>query len=124
MNFKDSYNGEKGKLDLDYWVIDYNLNKAKKQFQQVKPMLKAFEYWFGAYPFYEDRTNLLTLHIWEWNIKVTLPTGNGYQNGYLGRDLSGTGVGLKLGLHHYSRKRTRMVCQQYYSQRSGRYVDS
>lgn len=39
VNFKDKFNGEKGKLDLDYWVLDYNLEQAKKQFQQVKPML-------------------------------------------------------------------------------------
>src|SRR5690606_18246369 len=51
VNFKDTYNGEKGKLDLDYWVMDYNLEKAKKQFEQTKPMLEAFEYWFGPYPF-------------------------------------------------------------------------
>lgn len=94
VNFKDSYNGEKGKLDLDYWVIDYNLNKAKKQFQQVKPMLKAFEYWFGAYPFYEDSYKLVDSPYLGMEHQSNVAYGNGYQNGYLGRDLSGTGVGL------------------------------
>ncbi|HAO08590.1 MAG TPA: peptidase M1 [Chryseobacterium sp.] len=94
VNFKDTFNGEKGKLDLDYWVIDYNLDKAKKQFQQVKPMLSAFEYWFGPYPFYEDSYKLVDSPYLGMEHQSNVAYGNGYQNGYLGRDLSGTGVGL------------------------------
>ncbi|WP_312076029.1 M1 family metallopeptidase [Chryseobacterium sp.] len=95
VNFKDVYNGEKGKLDLDYWVIDYNLDKAKKQFTQVKPMMEAFEYWFGAYPFYEDSYKLVDSPYLGMEHQSNVAYGNGYQNGYLGNDLSGTGVGLK-----------------------------
>ncbi|KUJ53265.1 M1 family metallopeptidase [Chryseobacterium sp. JAH] len=94
VNFKDSYNGEKGKLDLDYWVIDYNLDKAKKQFQQVKPMLKAFEHWFGPYPFYEDSYKLVDAPYLGMEHQSNVAYGNQYVNGYLGNDLSGTGVGL------------------------------
>ena len=94
VNFKDSYNGENGKLDLDYWVLDYNLNKAKKQFQQVKPMLKAFEYWFGPYPFYEDSYKLVDSPYLGMEHQSNIAYGNHYVNGYLGNDLSGTGVGL------------------------------
>lgn len=94
VNFKDTFNGEKGKLDLDYWVIDYNLDKAKKQFQQVKPMLSAFEYWFGAYPFYEDSYKLVDSPYLGMEHQSNVAYGNAYQNGYLGQDLSGTGVGL------------------------------
>ncbi|PKF75687.1 M1 family metallopeptidase, partial [Chryseobacterium sp. PMSZPI] len=94
VNFKDTYNGEKGKLDLDYWVLDYNLDKAKKQFQQVKPMLSAFEYWFGPYPFYEDSYKLVDSPYLGMEHQSSVAYGNNYQNGYLGRDLSGTGVGL------------------------------
>jgi aminopeptidase N len=94
VNFKDTFNGEKGKLDLDYWVIDYNLEKAKKQFQQVKPMLSAFEYWFGPYPFYEDSYKLVDSPYLGMEHQSNVAYGNGYQNGYLGNDLSGTGVGL------------------------------
>ncbi|MGD1318345.1 M1 family metallopeptidase [Chryseobacterium sp. 2R14A] len=95
VNFKDSYEGEKGKLDLDYWVLDYNLDKAKKQFQQVKPMLKSFEYWFGPYPFYEDSYKLVESPHLGMEHQSNVAYGNGYQNGYLGRDLSETGVGLQ-----------------------------
>ncbi|MDH6254055.1 aminopeptidase N [Chryseobacterium sp. H1D6B] len=95
VNFKDTFNGEKGKLDLDYWVLDYNLDKAKKQFQQVKPMLSAFEYWFGPYPFYEDSYKLVDAPYLGMEHQSSVAYGNKYMNGYLGRDLSGTGVGLK-----------------------------
>ena len=94
VNFKDSYEGEKGKLDLDYWVLDYNLEKAKKQFQQVQPMMKAFEYWFGPYPFYEDSYKLVETPYLGMEHQSNVAYGNKYMNGYLGKDLSGTGVGL------------------------------
>lgn len=94
VNFKDTFSGEKGKLDLDYWVLDYNTDKAKKQFQQVKPMLSAFEYWFGPYPFYEDSYKLVESPYLGMEHQSSVAYGNGYQNGYRGRDLSGTGVGL------------------------------
>jgi len=95
VNFKDTFNGEKGKLDLDYWVLDYNLEKAKKQFEQVKPMLSAFEYWFGPYPFYEDSYKIVESPHLGMEHQSNVAYGNNYGNGYLGRDLSGTGVGLK-----------------------------
>lgn len=94
VNFKDTFNGEKGTLDLDYWVLDYNLEKAKKHFQQVKPMLEAFEYWFGPYPFYEDSYKLVESPYLGMEHQSSVAYGNNFENGYLGRDLSGTGVGL------------------------------
>ncbi|MDO5615982.1 MAG: M1 family metallopeptidase [Cruoricaptor ignavus] len=95
VNFKDQFSGEKGKLDLDYWVLDYNLDKAKKQFGQVKPMLKAFEYWFGPYPFYEDSYKIVETPFLGMEHQSNVAYGNHYENGYLGTDLSETGVGLK-----------------------------
>ncbi|MGF7079682.1 M1 family metallopeptidase [Mucilaginibacter sp. UYCu711] len=94
-HFNDSYNGEKGLLSLDYWVLSYNEDKARKQFgNNVKPMLTAFEHWFGPYPFYEDGYKLIeTPHLGMEHQSGTA-YGNKYRNGYLGRDLSGTGRGL------------------------------
>lgn len=94
-HFSEVYNGEKGKLDCDYFVLSYNLEKAKKQFQQVKPMLKSFEYWFGPYPFYEDGYKLVETPYLGMEHQSNIAYGNHYLNGYLGRDLSGTGVGLE-----------------------------
>jgi aminopeptidase N len=95
-HFNDVYDGEKGKLTLDYWVLKYNLAKAKVQFgANVKDMIKAFEHWFGPYPFYEDGYKLIeTPHLGMEHQSGTA-YGNHFQNGYLGRDLSATGWGLK-----------------------------
>jgi aminopeptidase N len=95
VNWSDTLQGEKGTLDLNYWVLDYDLEKAKKQFQQVKPMLRAFEYWFGPYPFYEDGYQLIEAPHLGMEHQSAVAYGNHFLNGYLGRDLSGTGWGLK-----------------------------
>jgi aminopeptidase N len=95
VNFSDTLHGEKGNLDLNYWVLDYNLDKAKEQFKQVKLMLRAFEYWFGPYPFYEDGYKLVEAPHLGMEHQSAVAYGNKYMNGYLGRDLSGTGQGLK-----------------------------
>jgi len=94
--FKDTYNGEKGKLDLDYWVLPADLSKAQKQFPlNVIPMLKAFEYWFGPYPFYEDSYKLVETPHLGMEHQSAVAYGNQFMNGYLGMDLSQTGWGLK-----------------------------
>jgi len=95
VNFKDSYDGEKGNLDLDYYVLDYNLEKAKTQFAQTKEMLNSFEYWFGPYPFYEDSFKMIESPHLGMEHQSGIAYGNKYQNGYLGRDLSNTGWGMK-----------------------------
>jgi aminopeptidase N len=94
-HFGENYNGEKGNLTLDYWVLDSNLNKAKKQFKEVPRMMKAFEYWFGPYPFYKDGYKLVDAPYLGMEHQSAVAYGNGYQNGYHGMDLSGTGVGMK-----------------------------
>ena len=95
VHFKETYTGEKGPLDLDYYVLSYNLEKAKKQFKQVPKMLEAFEYWFGPYPFYEDGFKLVETPYLGMEHQSSVTYGNGYENGYLGGDLSFTGEGLK-----------------------------
>jgi aminopeptidase N len=95
VNWSDTLQGEKGKLDLNYWVLDYDLDKAKAQFEQVKPMMRAFEYWFGPYPFYEDGYQLIEAPHLGMEHQSAVAYGNEFKNGYLGRDLSGTGWGLK-----------------------------
>lgn len=91
----DTYIGEKGKLSLDYWVIRGNEDMAKKQFKEVPRMLEAFEHWFGPYPFYEDGYKLVEAPHLGMEHQSAIAYGNDYQNGYNGKDLSETGVGLK-----------------------------
>mgnify|MGYP001137370958 CR=1 FL=1 len=95
VHFTKVYQGEKGSLDLSYYVLPQNLEKAKEQFKQVPLMLAAFEHWFGPYPFYEDSFKLVEVPYLGMEHQSSITYGNQYQNGYLGRDLSGTGWGLK-----------------------------
>lgn len=94
-HIQEVYAGENGPLDIDYYVLSYNLDKAKKQFQQVPMMLEAFEYWFGPYPFYEDGYKLVEVPYLGMEHQSSVTYGNGYENGYLGGDLSNSGEGLK-----------------------------
>ena len=94
-HFADLYDGESGKLTLDYWPLAYNLEAARRQFQQVKPMLQCFEHWFGPYPWYTDGYKLVETPHLGMEHQSAVAYGNHYQNGYLGRDLSQTGVGLR-----------------------------
>ncbi len=95
VNFTDTVMGEKGKLDMSYWVLDYNVERAQKQFTQAKTMIHAFEYWMGPYPFYEDSYKLVDAPHLGMEHQSAVAYGNKYLNGYLGRDMSGTGWGLK-----------------------------
>ena len=95
VNWSEQYKGLKGNLDCNFWVLDYNLEKAKPQFKQVDTMLDAFEYWYGPYPFYEDSYKLVEAPHLGMEHQSNVAYGNRFENGYLGRDLSGTGWGLK-----------------------------
>jgi aminopeptidase N len=95
VHFSDTLHGEKGILTLDFYVLPYNLEKAKQQFSQAKLMLRAFEHWFGPYPFYEDGYKLVEVPYLGMEHQSSVTYGNGYQNGYRGKDLSGSGWGLK-----------------------------
>jgi aminopeptidase N len=95
VSFSEKYKGEKGDLDCSYYVLRDNLAKAKEQFKDVPRMLKAFEHWFGPYPFYEDSYKLVEAPYLGMEHQSSVTYGNGFKNGYRGRDLSGTGWGLK-----------------------------
>lgn len=95
VDFREIYKGEKGDLSCVYYVLRDNLGKAKEQFRQVGPMMEAFEHWFGPYPFYEDSYKLVEVPYLGMEHQSSVTYGNGYQNGYRGTDLSGTGWGLR-----------------------------
>ncbi|WMI64509.1 M1 family metallopeptidase [Aestuariibaculum sp. YM273] len=95
VHFSEIYDGEKGPLNMDYYVLRDHLEKAKEQFKQAPKMMKAFEYWFGPYPFYEDGFKIVETPYLGMEHQSSVTYGNGFRNGYLGRDLSGTGWGLK-----------------------------
>lgn len=95
VHFGEQYEGEKGTLDLDYWVLKNDLEKAKVHFKDAPKMMKAFEHWFGPYPFYEDSFKLVQVPYLGMEHQSSVTYGNQWKKGYLGRDLSGTGWGLK-----------------------------
>ncbi|MFC5284132.1 M1 family metallopeptidase [Pedobacter alpinus] len=94
-HFNDNYAGLNGNLTIDYYVLPENETKAKKQFTDVKRMLAAFEHWFGPYPFYKDGFKLVETPHLGMEHQSAVAYGNQYKRGYLGKDLSGTGWGLK-----------------------------
>jgi aminopeptidase N len=58
-------------------------------------MLHCFEFWLGKYPFYEDGYKLIEVPYLGMEHQSAVTYGNKFNNGYLGRDLSGTGWGMK-----------------------------
>ena len=94
-SWKEIYPGESGPLDVTYWALKEDEQKARKQFKEVPRMLEAFEYWFGPYPFYADGYQLVQAPYLGMEHQSSITYGNGFENGYLGRDLSTTGWGLK-----------------------------
>ena len=95
VHFSEVYEGENGPLDLNYYVLSYNLDKAKEHFKDTPKMMKAFEHWFGPYPFYEDGFKLVEVPYLGMEHQSSVTYGNQYKKGYLGRDISGSGWGLK-----------------------------
>jgi len=95
IHFSEVYEGEKGPLDMDYYVLRDNLRKAIVHFTDAPKMMKAFEYWFGPYPFYEDSFKLVEVPYLGMEHQSSVTYGNQFKKGYLGTDLSGTGWGLK-----------------------------
>jgi aminopeptidase N len=94
-HYSERVQGEKGPLTLDFWPLTYHVDDAKRQWAQVQPMMKCFEHWFGPYPFYEDGYKLIEVPNTGMEHQSAVTYGNFFQNGYRGRDGSGTGLGMK-----------------------------
>jgi aminopeptidase N len=90
-HFTDLFAGEDS-LTLDYYVLPENLERARRQFAQVKPMLESFEYWFGPYPFARDGFKLVESPHLGMEHQSAIAYGNGYRNGYRGTSSSAYGL--------------------------------
>jgi len=93
-HFTTIYAGESGPLTMDFWPLASHLEAAERQFTQAQSMMKCFESWFGPYPWYADGYKLVEAPHLGMEHQTAVAYGNHYQNGYLGRDLSHTGLGL------------------------------
>jgi aminopeptidase N len=88
--------GEKlGELTMDYFVLPEDLEKAKNQFAQTRPMMEAFIHYFGEYPFVKDGFKLIQVPYTGMEHQSAVTYGNGFRNGYGGRDWTGVGVSPK-----------------------------
>jgi aminopeptidase N len=95
VHWTDTIMGEKGTLDLAFYVLSYNEARAREHFAVVRQMIRCFEYWFGPYPFYEDGYKLVDAPYLGMEHQSAIAYGNGYKMGYKGIDRSMSGYGLK-----------------------------
>lgn len=104
VNFQDEYYSieDSAKLILDYWVMPYNLEKAKVQFEQVKPMMAAHEKYFGKFPFWNDNYKLVETPYLGMEHQTAIAYGNDYKTGYNGYDFSRIGLDFDYIIIHES----------------------
>lgn len=84
-----------GDLNLDFFALPENLAKAKKQFSQTIEMMKAFQHYFGDYPFKKDGFKLIEVPYSGMEHQSAVTYGNRFANGYLERDWTGVGISLR-----------------------------
>jgi len=88
VHFADSYKD----MTLNFYVLRDSLDKAKAQFGQAKGMLAAYEHYFGDYPFKKDGYKLIEATNAGMEHQSAVTYGNGFKNGYGGRDWTGVGI--------------------------------
>jgi aminopeptidase N len=86
------FSDKMGDLDLDFYALPEDLEKAKKQFVQAKGMIEAFEHYFGEYPFQKDGYKLVEVPYSGMEHQSAVTYGNHFANGYLERDWTGVGI--------------------------------
>jgi len=84
-----------GDLPLDFFVLPEHLDQARRQFAQAKPMLEAYEHYFGEYPFKKDGYKLIEAPYAGMEHQSAVTYGNHFANGYLERDWTGVGISPK-----------------------------
>ncbi len=82
-------------LTLDFYCLPENLEKARRQFAQAKPMLQAYQKYFGEYPFKQDGYKLIEVPYSGMEHQSAVTYGNHFANGYLEKDWTGAGVSMK-----------------------------
>jgi aminopeptidase N len=58
-HFSDTMNTSAGILNLDYYVLPENLDKAKEHFRQVKDVINIYSKSFGPYPWIKEGFKLI-----------------------------------------------------------------
>jgi aminopeptidase N len=82
-----------GDLSLDFYALPEDLDKARRQFAQAKPMLQVFEHYFGEYPFEKDGYKLIQVPYAGMEHQSAVAYGNRFENGYfISPDWTGVGI--------------------------------
>ena len=81
-----------GDLTLDFYALPEDVAKAKPQFAQAREMLKAYDHYFGPYPFMRDGYKLVQVPYAGMEHQSAVAYGNGFRNGYYGHDWTGVGI--------------------------------
>lgn len=96
VHISEPYKGLRGDLPLNFWVLDYNIPKAKRHLiPNTRLSIEAMEYWLGPHPFYDDELKIVDAPYIGMEHQSAVAYGNRYQYGYKGKDISGTGWGMK-----------------------------
>ena len=91
----EHFSDKLGDLTMDFYCLPENLEKARRQFAQAKPMIEVFQKYFGEYPFSRDGYKLIEVPYSGMEHQSAVTYGNRFANGYLERDWTGVGVSLK-----------------------------
>lgn len=86
------FSDKMGDLDMDFYALPEDLEKARKQFAQAKGMIEAYEHYFGEYPFVKDGYKLVEVPYSGMEHQSAVTYGNHFANGYLERDWTGVGI--------------------------------
>jgi aminopeptidase N len=89
------FSDQLGELPMDFYVLPEDLDKAKIQFAQAKGMIEAYRHYFGEYPFIKDGYKLVEAPYLGMEHQSAVAYGNGFKNGYMGRDWTGVGISLR-----------------------------
>jgi aminopeptidase N len=66
--------------NLDFYVLPYNLEKAKEHFKQTIDVLQVFEKKFGEYPWWKEGFKLVESPFAGMEHQTAIAYGNGYKN--------------------------------------------
>ena len=89
----EHFSDRSGDLALDFYVLPEDLDKAKGQFAQAKPMIEAFEHYVGDYPFPKDGYKLVQVPYAGMEHQSAVAYGNHFVNSYYpSRDWTGVQI--------------------------------
>lgn len=98
VHLSGKYNGKNGLLSTDFWVLDYNRQKAIEHLMpQTDSTLVVLENCFGPYPFYNDGFKMVDAPYIGMEHQSAIAYGSSYRKGtnVKGGDISNTGWGKK-----------------------------